>query len=111
MLLETMYRFKHRTDLGEIRDISESDWQEARRQFSRALAEENSPQKLEEAVLDKASWDLPVDCKLALLKKAKAIGCGSFKFWQDYYKYLAAYLEPDDPEHSIALEMANGRYL
>lgn len=96
-------------DQNQITD--EVLWNDTVKRFYDALHAENKKSNLEKAVMDKRSWYLPVECKFELLKKAKDSGCDSFEFWKDYYKYKATYLEPDDPERSFALEMANGKYL
>ena len=110
-LIEAIYRFRSKDIFGNIRSDEDINWEDSRRRFINALARENSPTRLEEAVIYKWSWDLPIDLKMKLLERAKDAGCDSFKFWQDYYKYLAAHLTPSDPEFSFALEMANGKYL
>lgn len=111
MLLDLIDRFRSVDDAGKIRSTGEKEWQEACSQFELALENERRPGKLEEAILYKWSWDLPVDLKMLLLNQAKEAGCDSFEFWQDYYKYLAAHLTPSDPEFEIAFDLANGKYL
>ncbi|RCK39479.1 hypothetical protein TH24_13125 [Thalassospira xiamenensis] len=86
-------------------------WNDAIKDFYDALNAENNKSNIEAAVVDKRSLYLPIECKFKLLEKAKRAGCDSFEFWQDYYKYKATYLEPDNPERPFALEMANGKYL
>lgn len=110
-LIETIDLFRSKDALGNVRSDEDINWEDSRRRFIDALECENSAEKLEEAVTYKWSWELPVDLKLSLLKRAKVSGCDSFEFWQDYYKYQAAHLTPHDPEFSFALEMANGKYL
>lgn len=110
-LVEAIDLFRSKDSLGNIRSDEDVNWEYLRRRFIDALACENSSERLEEAVIYKWSWDLPVDLNLKLLKQAKDAGCDSFEFWQAYYKYQAAYLTPSDPEFSFALEMANGKYL
>ncbi len=99
------------TKLDENQVTSKSLWDDAIKNFYAALNAENQKSNLEKAVVDKRSWYLPIECKFKLLEKAKNVGCDSFEFWQDYYKYKATYLEPDDPERPFAMEMANGKYL
>jgi hypothetical protein len=110
-LIEAIDHFKSRDELGNVRSDEDVNWEDSRRQFIDALASENSAENLEEAVVYKWSWDLPVALNLMLIKRAKDAGCSSFEFWQAYYKYQAAYLTPNDPGFSFALEMANGKYL
>jgi hypothetical protein len=110
-LIEAIDPFRSRDEHGNARSDEDVNWEISRRKFIDALACENSAEKLEEAVIYKWSWDLPVDLNLMLIKRAKDAGCNSFEFWQAYYKYQAAYLTPKDPEFSLALEMANGKYL
>lgn len=89
----------------------EALWENAIKEFYKALNAESQKSNLEQAVTDKRSWYLPIECKFKLLEKAKAVGCDSFEFWKDYYSYRATYLDPDDPERPFALEMANGKFL
>ncbi len=110
-LIEIIDQFKSRDALGNIRSNEDINWESSRRRFINALASENSPERLEEAVIYMWSWDLPVDLNLKLLKRAKDAGCDSFEFWRAYYKYQAAYLTPSDPDFSYALEMVSSKYL
>ncbi len=110
-LIESIDRFRSKDALGNIRRDEEIAWEASRRRFITALESEKSSERLEEAVIYKWSWDLPVDLNLRLLERAKDAGCDSFEFWQAYYKYQAAYLSPSDPDFAFALEMANGKYL
>ncbi|MEP4197453.1 MAG: hypothetical protein ABJL99_17665 [Aliishimia sp.] len=111
MLLDIIDRFRSVDDAGKLRSIGDKEWQAACSQFELTLANERRPEKLEEAVLYKWSWDLPVDLKFSLLNQAKDAGCDTFEFWQDYYKYLAAHLTPSDSGFEMAFELANGKYL
>ena len=111
MLTDIIDLFHSIDELGNFRNISEIEWQEARAKFVQALENENELSSLEDAVRYRWSWDLPVDLNLKLLKRAKDMGCDSFQFWQSYYKFQAAYLTPSDPEFKCAIEMANGKYL
>ena len=110
-LIEAIDQFRSTDAFGNIRKSEDIDWEASRRRFIVALESEKSSERLEEAVIYKWSWDLPVDLTLNLLERAKDSGCDSFEFWQAYYKYQAAYLSPSDPDFSFALEMANGKYL
>ena len=82
------------------RESSNDDqvWKSALDAFGFALNSENDAETLERCILDDNNWELPVQLRIDLLNKAKALGCRSRAFLMDYYGYKAAHLDPEDEE-------------
>ena len=69
-------------------------WEKAIHNFDRALEAENNLNTLELCVLEDSNWEISVNERLKLLKKAKILGASSNEFLIDYFGYLAAHLDP-----------------
>ena len=79
-------------------------WDEALDNFEKALNLEEDPKKLEVCILDDPNWELSVDERIKLSKKAKRLGAASKKFLMDHYGYLAAHLDPSPEKNYAASE-------
>lgn len=84
-------------------DTDQKNWDIALDEFKSSLEETDDPIILERCVLADAGWELSVDERIKLLRKAKLLGCDSKIFLLDYYGYMGAHLDPG-PEKQEADE-------
>ncbi|GAA0616434.1 hypothetical protein GCM10008943_33970 [Paenochrobactrum glaciei] len=64
------------------------------------LNDVGDPSDLERCVLGDENWELSVDERIALLKKAKSLGASSTAFLIDFYGYMGAHLDPEPKKES-----------
>ena len=81
-------------------------WDDALRELNCALDDTSDSDVLEQCILDYENWELPVDERLSILRKAQALGATSVVFLIDYYGFLSAHLDPgiekDEVDRSLA---------
>lgn len=87
-------------------DDSSDHWDAALRDLNYALCDTSDSDVLERCILDDESWELPVDERFLILRKAKTLGASSVAFLIDYYGFLSAHLDPgiekDDADRGLA---------
>lgn len=59
---------------------------------------------LERCVLADGNWEIPVEERIVVMRRAKELGASSAAFLTDYYGFLSAHLDPG-PEHAEAQRM------
>ena len=80
-------------------------WNNVLEEFDRALEDENDINVLEKCILDDINWELHVEGRLKMLRKAKMLGAKSESFLKDYYGYLAAHLDPSCGKEAAEREL------
>jgi len=110
MLTDAISAFSAAYAVDQGENPSNVGWDELRSNFYAELKKEDTPEQLAGAVLDQFSWGLPVDCRLDLLRKVKSAGCNSDEFLHEYYRSMAAYLDPDEAEGQLAREMLDEKF-
>lgn len=89
--------------LYRTHSTNEDQWNKALTCFANALNNTSDPDLLEKCVLDDINWELSIDERILLLKKAKFFGGTSIEFLKDYYGFLAAHLDPS-PQKENAIQ-------
>lgn len=88
--------------LYRTHNTNEKEWAKALKYFRSMLNDVGEPSDLERCVLEDENWELSVDERIALLKKAKSLGASSTAFLRDFYGYMGAHLNPGlEKESSI----------
>ena len=95
---------KQSSDFSSEKEM-EVIWKNAIDKFDRALKDENNLGTLEKCIFNDINWELHVEGRLKILKKAKSLGANSEKFLKDYYGYLAAHLDPSDEKETADKEL------
>lgn len=80
--------------LYQSANTNAKDWADAAAEFRAALDRTDDFERLEACVIADENWDISVEERQMLLKKAKALGANSKSFLADYYGFLAAHLDP-----------------
>lgn len=87
-------------------DENPDHWETALRDLEFSLSETSDSVVLERCILDDGNWELPVDERILILRKARAQGAASDEFLMDYYGFLSAHLDPgiekDEADRSLA---------
>lgn len=72
------------------------DWERVINDFLIEIDRESDFRVLERCVLEDGDWELPVEERMMILRRAKDLGASSLEFLIDYYGYLSAHLDPGD---------------
>ena len=89
-MIKAMYR-------GDI--AQPDDWGLVINDFVIGINRESDLRVLEKCVLEDGDWELPVDERMMILRKAKDLGASSLEFLIDYYGYLSAHLDSGDEKN------------
>ena len=75
-------------------DANAENWDLAIRELVSEIDNVSNPDILERCIIEDENWEIPVDERILILRKAKDLGASSVEFFTDYYGYLLAHLDP-----------------
>lgn len=102
-VIKGLYRISNASFASEFE--AKSAWSKAINDFDNSLINENNLNVLETCILEDQNWELHVQGRIAILRKAKELGATSDEFLKDYYSYMFAHLDPGSEKDTAKLEL------